>query len=800
MAINLTGINNRNEYYSQHYLLALLEGDLKDLIARWDQVAGDHPDSEAHRPPPARIRSLAVTYFRLFNRWERLRDPVARLAAQTEWLHDFLATLDYQPGTTWRTLAKGGIRIPLLASVDKSSGAPLLWMLPVLPPADEPSADPLSLGINPAQYAADPSRDNPQESGKPPDPETTWEEIVTRHIFSLDEPPRWILLVSFGQVYLIDRTKWPERRYLAFDLREIFNRREESTIRATTALLHRGSICPAEGFALLDTLDENSHRHAFSVSEDLKDAMRECVELLGNEVVHYMRDVLHEKVFSTPDDTLARELTRGCLRYLYRLLFIHYLEARPDLGYLPVKSEEYLEGYSLESLRDLEEVELLTERDRDGYFFDRSIRMLFRLIFQGHPQDAQAHLTSSIRDDFRIAPLKSHLFDPANALLIDRVRFRNSVLQAVIRCLSLGKHGRGRNARAGRISYAQLGINQLGAVYENLLAYTGFFAKTDLFEVKPADEDYNPLVHAYFVNEEDLAQYQDEERVYEKGAGNPERGTGDGNQDLDNTAPRRLLRHEKGDFIYRLAGRSREKSASYYTPESLTKCLVKYALKELLPGKTADEILNLTVCEMAAGSAAFLNEAIDQLAEEYLRLKQKETEQILSHEDYPREKQRVKMRLADNNVFGVDLNPTAIELAEISLWLNTIYQGANVPWFGMQLANGNSLIGARRQTFPASLLAEEDRKGGDKARWTQAVPDQVPWLAESGHTTASRGFPKRPRDTVYHWLVPDLGMSVYNDKIIKDLKRTEIAAINTWRKAFCRAFTPADLKTLHALS
>ena len=170
------------------------------------------------------------------------------------------------------------------------------------------------------------------------------------------------------------------------------------------------------------------------------------------------------------------------------------------------------------------------------------------------------------------------------------------------------------------------------------------------------------------------------------------------------TGLQRLLVHPKGQFIYRLAGRNRQKSASYYTPESLTRCLVKYALKELLPGKTADEILRLTVCEMAVGSAAFLNESIDQLAEAYLRLKQVETGLTIPHADYSREKQKVKMRLADNNVFGVDLNPIAVELAEISLWLNTIHEGAFVPWFGLQLHNGNSLIGARRQVFPTDLL------------------------------------------------------------------------------------------------
>ena len=437
-----------------------------------------------------------------------------------------------------------------------------------------------------------------------------------------------------------------------------------------------------------------------------------------------------------------------------------------------------------------------SDAERSGRFFDRSIRLLFRLIFEGYGQDAQTAFGSqSIRDDFRIAPLKSHLFDPDNVHLtaktrFDVVRFRNFVLRDVIHRLSLGNQGKGRNARAGRISYAQLGINQLGAVYENLLSYTGFFAKTDLYEVKPADEDYEPLKHAYFVNETEInSQYKEEERVYETVEGE------NGGQSL-----RRLLKHPRGKFLYRLAGRNREKSASYYTPESLTQCLVKYALKELLPRKSADDILNLTVCEMAVGSAAFLNEAVSQLAEAYLRLKQKETSKTIGHDDYAREKQRVKMRLADNNVFGVDLNPVAVELAEISLWLNTIFEGAHVPWFGLQLANGNSLVGARRQTFPANLLAERDGRGGDKARWTEYVPDRVPWPQTPTAPEADPVLPPRSEGTIYHWLVPDLGMSVYSDKVVKGLKPKEIGAINAWRKQFCCAFDPSDLKALRELS
>ena len=191
--------------------------------------------------------------------------------------------------------------------------------------------------------------------------------------------------------------------------------------------------------------------------------------------------------------------------------------------------------------------------------------------------------------------------------MLSSVKLRNSCLLRIIDLMSLSRSG-GKNSRRGRISYANLGINQLGAVYEALLSYRGFIAQEDLYEVKRAQDKFNELEVGYFVPASELAQYTEDERVrYEDG---------------ENKGKLRL--YEKGTFIYRLAGREREKSASYYTPEALTKCLVKYALEELLKDKSADSILKLTVFEPAMGSAAFLNEAVNQLAEAYLSAKEKE--------------------------------------------------------------------------------------------------------------------------------------------------------------------------------
>ncbi|MCB0288740.1 MAG: hypothetical protein KDH97_00640 [Calditrichaeota bacterium] len=764
MPIDLTGISNENEFYTHHYLSVILENDLKGLFARWaeQEAAG------GEKPPYQRLGTLARPYFSIRNRLERARGAEARMALQREFLPQLLEVLGYHYRPEVRLL-ESGEHLPLAGAVDRPGGAPALWILETLHPHGE-EADPLELTLDPAQFP-----ETPEETAWPKD--RTLVEIISKQIFTLPEPPRWLLLVNFSSLLLLDRSKWNQKRFLRFDLSEILGRRESSTLRAAAALLHRESVCPEEGISLLDTLDENSHKHAFEVSESLKYAVREAVEILGNEAVYYLRYVLKDKVFEQSLD--PGQLTLECLRFLYRLLFLFYQEARPELEYVPLKSDAYRSGYSLESLRELELVPLTSEAARNGYYLHHSLQILFDLVFNGFNHTARTGTLDfealPEHHTFRMVPLQSHLFDPAQTPLLSRVKLRNAQLQRVIELLSLSDErnqtGKGRNRRRGRISYAQLGINQLGAVYEGLLSYSGFFAEQDLYEVKKAGENPSELDTAYFVSAEELAKYDDSEKVYHN----------------DGT----LRKHPKGRFIYRLAGRSRQKSASYYTPEVLTKCLVKYALKELLPPEMpADEILQLTVCEPAMGSGAFLNEAVNQLAEAYLARKQKELQVTLGPDDYGRARQKVKMFIADNNVFGVDLNPIAVELAEVSLWLNCIYgergeeqrRGALfVPWFGLQLNSGNSLVGARRQVFPL-----EQCRGN--TGWLNAVPQRV----APGEA--------RPEESIYHFLLPDAGMANYSNKVIKAMAEYALETIKRWRKEFIKPFSEGEARTLKRLS
>ncbi|WP_375184693.1 class I SAM-dependent DNA methyltransferase [Aquabacterium sp.] len=806
------GITNENEFYSHHYLAEVFKGDIKARLEAWEGGEAQHPGDEAHRAPHKRLQAWAQRWFSLRGQVQRGRDEHERWQAFMQIQSGLLQALGYpQPPST-------------LVLHELAPGLPLpVWQLHgqrlAIIPAYQPSKedeDLLDHQLTAFHYGSEPV---PAELRQ-----QTWADNVSDAVFGGDQPPRHVLLLGLDEWLLLDRYKWPNNRALRFNWADILDRKDADTLKACAALLHHDSLAPGEGSSLLESLDENAHKHAFGVSEDLKYALREAIEILGNEAARQLDEQASgskKSIYSGQYKLDASQLSLECLRMVYRLLFMFYIEARPELGYVPIqKSEVYLKGYSLESLRDLELQPLPTPQAREGLFFDLTLRRLFKLVAQGcglHPQqhslrDADQTTPQGAKDTFALAPLDSRLFDDTTMPLLGKVKFPNEVWQRVIKLLSLSK-GSGKGRRSGRVSYQLLSINQLGAVYEALLSYRGFFAEEDLYEVKPApkkggrsagddeggdagdddddqdadtpakrggssDSDADKLDNAWFVPRSRIEHYKDDEKVHDVVDGK-----------------RKLRMHPKGSFIYRLAGRDRQKSASYYTPQVLTQCLVKYALKELLASERvrgADDILTLTVCEPAMGSAAFLNEAVNQLAEAYLERKQAELKQRIPHDIYPQELQKVRMYIADRNVFGVDLNPVAVELAEVSIWLNAIYgeqdeQGqplpARVPWFGYQLFAGNSLIGAWHQVFNAASLLK-----GAKPAWHEEAPRRV-----------SAAAPRRA-DEIWHFLLPDPGMADYADKDAKKLYPQDFERLKAWRKAFCTPLQNHELARLQQLS
>lgn len=787
----LVGINNENEFYSNHYLGEVFSSDIREALEPWNEQENAAREVEraarekgeeftpGYRAPWNQLNSLATAFFRQLSEQEKQRQIPQRLADQRSRWQPLLQALGYELNPQTQVLEDGS-PLPVLARYNSADGSPWLWIVEAHD-VEEGTLDPLALSLLKAQFPADVDkkhRDNLRKNAR--GEYRSWQDLISTEVFTQPEPPRFVLLLGNRQLLLLDRTKWAQNRLLRFDFEEILSRRETETLKATAVLLHKDSLMPGSGAPYLDSLDDNSHKHAFGVSEDLKYALRESIELLGNEAMRY----LIERGLANYTGNRAvnpEDLSRECLRYMYRLLFLFYIEARPELGYAPMQARTYLQGYSLETLRDLEMIPLTSEEDRNGRYLHDSLNMLFKLVREGYKggEKIQSDWISGEQisvhnNQFKIPRLESHLFAAENTPYLNRVVFRNETLQQVIQAMSLSRPGKGRFARRGRISYRQLGINQLGAVYEALLSYRGFFASHDLYEVKKAGEEFNELETGYFVSADEITKYQDDEKVYEK----------DGS----------LRIHRRGSFIYRMAGRDRDKSASYYTPEVLTRSLVKYALKELFkeqiepiadPHAKADAILKLTVCEPAMGSAAFLNEAINQLAEAYLFHKQQAEGRRIPQDQYTQELQRVKMYIADNNVFGVDLNPVAVELAEVSLWLNAISGDTFVPWFGYQLHCGNSLVGTRRQVFNKSELTYKKAKDPS---WLNSEP------AELAMNTP------REEKQIFHFLLPDSGMANYSDKTVKQRYPDDYKLLDSWRKAFTASFEPHEINDLQRIS
>lgn len=771
-----TAVQNVGDFYSVHYLESTFDKDLKDLKKHWGTVGA--------KSPVKRIGALSQHFFRAKGEALEVQELEKRISQNgrfeflSGWHGTLLTALGYEASPSLLEIDGGKAKIPLLSTVTRN-GSP--WVAIVEAPfcLSEMSLedgmaldDPLEVfPIYHTQIGNKSESKAEEKLFRAP-----WSKAIGK-IFVEDPAPRWVMLLAGSVVLLFDREKYSQGRYLQFDFEDLLGRKEADSLLAAAALLSKETLCPGadQGAVLHDTLEENSHKFAYGVSEALQIAVREAIELIANEWVESKRRTKKGYTKVTIDgierEVTAEDLRHESLVFVYRLLFCFFAEARgEELGILPLNDDIYRLGYSLDALRDLENVPL-SEEAKEGLYFNEHLSRLFQIIYEGYSPESKDQADMSYGETFlhafELKPLTATLFDPNATPLLSNSKLRNGCLQKVIRCLSITSH---QNARSiGRVNYAELGINQLGAVYEGLLSYRGMFASEDLIQVKNKDEDIRDKKTAsWFVPKSRLDDFKRDEVVRTEGG-------------LERI-------YKQGEFILHLTGIDREKSASYYTPEVLTKCLVEEALRELLKDYTpadADKILNLKICEPAMGSGAFLNEATSQLAHKYLELKQKQLGKEIDVSRLPEEHRRVKHYLACRNVYGVDLNPTAVELGALSLWLGSVhrlrvedageetedslrrteYSLSAVPWFGLRLRAGNSIIGARR-----AVWSDEELRKGKHVGNNSATP-----------RTLKPGEKRKPNE-IYHFLVFDEEMvPAANENEIKRFFKDECNSVKSWR-------------------
>ena len=610
-------------------------------------------------------------------------------------------------------------------------------------------------------------------------PVTSAARLLSR-IFAADDGPTFALVVAGRWLMLTDKERWPEGRYLAVNLQLVVDRNDQKkggeVDRALACIAAESLLPDAEETVWWTTVFEESIKHTVGVSKDLREGVRASIEIIANEVVRRRAMKGLEPLASDQAQPLAKQ----ALRYLYRILFLLFAEASPELKVVPVGASEYEEGYSLDRLRELVLVALSGDGADRTHFHD-SLSVLFRLVDGGHapitpPTDAADAAASDAPEGLTFNSLTADLFRPSATAHIDEVGLGDEALQKVLAYLLLSKEQRGRDR--GFISYSDLGINQLGAVYEGLMSYTGFFATTELYEVaKDGDSSKGswvvPVLRSDGIDRKDFVQSED-----------------------PITGEKKAVLHAQGSFVFRLAGRERQQSASYYTPEVLTRFVVSQALEELLDqdGRTttADEILELTVCEPALGSGAFAIEAVRQLADEYLKRKEVEIGERVDPEERPRELQKVKASIALHQVYGVDLNATAVELAEISLWLDTMVEGLSAPWFGLHLKRGNSLIGARRAVYSRDQV--------NKKSWLKDVPRAVPVRDLADNIAAGR-LAAGTAGAIHHFLLPAAGWgSAMDANEAKELAPKALVRLRAWRKSISTKPTKKQLDQLASLT
>ncbi|MYW52569.1 class I SAM-dependent DNA methyltransferase [Streptomyces sp. SID8376] len=793
---------NRGDYFSAHYLAEVLPKDLKSgLLADWkqreeDAVGAERPEGALPVTPRAGLRALrrtyfaARSYFTLDEEQAATGDDAVTYDAP-EW-RDRVRTLngevlralgfDAKPGTLTVVRADQSYEVTVAHAEKDLVALNCGWSAEPDDALDPDGAGRLleELRLDGQHTVATGSK-------------------LASFLFASEDAPRYVLLLVGGVVVLADRAVWGEGRYLAVSLDACLERNDTKAggeLDTVAALFGADSLrTPEEGGENpLATLVDKSTKHAVGVSSELRDGLRLSVELIANEVLERIREggVRPEEVKELPE--LGRQLTRESLRYLYRILFLLYAEARPELGILPSDYPEYQMGYGLGRLGELiAERDLVDEKSRRGFYLYESLDLLFSKVQEGYrPRRTHGVVDEKASEDvgLRFEPLHSKLFEPeairligARAVPDPRVeseveggerfldtRLRNETLYRVLRLLMLTR-GKKRE-RGGFISYAQLGINQLGAVYEGLMSYSGFVAGEELYEVA---KNGDPKDGSWLVPATKADEYPDEVFVRQKD---------------EDTGEERRVRYAPGAFVYRLSGRDRQTSASYYTPESLTRVTVQLALQHRLDQDDtvteARELLEWKICEPALGSGAFLNEAINQVAAEYLRRRQDELGVAIDTEKYAVELQKAKAYIALHNSYGVDLNNTAVELAEVSLWLNTMHPGMEAPWFGLHLRRGNSLIGGRREIYSAERL----KKGG----WLGTTPERFP-LSEAVAGAAL------PEGAVHHFLLPakEWG-AVAAEKEAKALAPAEAKALGAWRKAITKSPSAAQTKRLQGLA
>src|SRR5664279_5475965 len=188
---------------------------------------------------------------------------------------------------------------------------------------------------------------------------------VVSAIFRCDRPPPFVLVQAGRWMLIAEAERWAEGRYLAVDLLVVSERRHEARggeIDRTVAMIGSQAVTAnADGSIWWTAVLEDSVMHTVGVSKDMREGIRLSIEIIANDVVRRRAEG------NLPlDEINGQDLAQQSLRFLYRILFLLYAEASPEMRVLPSGAPEYENGYGLDRLRELTLTELVSPQAQSG--------------------------------------------------------------------------------------------------------------------------------------------------------------------------------------------------------------------------------------------------------------------------------------------------------------------------------------------------------------------------------------------------------------------------------------------------
>lgn len=550
---------------------------------------------------------------------------------------------------------------------------------------------------------------------------------------------------------------------------------ERPTVRAFLSLLERRRFFAVPDDERLPTLFERSRNNQEELTEALGSQVRQATELLVESI---------GRVADEDFDVDAAEVYRAATTVLMRVLFLLWAE---QCGLMPSGNDIYEASYSATGLCDeLEaranrETEETLEGSHAGWF---RLLALFAAIAHGseHPALEMTAYDGSMFDPEQYPWLENH----ANPLRID-----DRTVLHILRSITYVVVHRERR----RLSFKALQVEQIGYVYEGLLAYTARRATGTTVRLagrpgQEAEVTLDRLEELAAAHPHDLPEALSEAFHKKYGIGTP----GSVAKKLGGSEPdarRYLLAVTRGNGLeaerllpwYGLLHKDlrrlpsvipdgglfvtesslRDDSGTHYTPPELAAEIAEGTLSPLVhdPGplqtadrsawkvKPSEEILRLKVADIAMGSGALLVAAVRYLAEAVLKAWEREgrdkerDEQSVSSVDMEVDPQTVAARrlVIERCIYGADINPAAVELGKLSLWLISMDRWRPFTFIDDKLVSGDSLLGVTHPDQIQHLHLDRDEgiriHGGTLVDYTSGTRELLEELADKRRAIAA---------------------------------------------------------------